>query len=343
MYFMVFNLSIGVVKSFTLFKTDINRSLRTRRYSLNDERTHLSDFISPISSSDINFRRRTILIGIFSGIGVSSPISAAPIKTSEKQDSFKLQDGLLESRVIENLMNPPSYGLESKDIFYPSYFNGVWKSVSITTEIQAPCGVMLFGGNNTYTRAQLEIGPQNGLNYNCRFIKDQGGQIIADRGYNVREIAKAAMGKDAVLDIPVVTPNKVSVVLSPSGAAGRVMQADLITLNRRQESVGPMQFHCSEVVRQIVATSNEMKPTNSMNLPNGSKNDRAPLLKEVETICLYTAIAKDDGEIIKIKCKQRCATFILPSQQDPVTYQMWQMTKGRPIDVRFYDVVYTKQ
>lgn len=35
-------------------------------------------------------------------------------------DSSKLETGLLESRVLSNVLNPPPYGMEGTDIFYPS-------------------------------------------------------------------------------------------------------------------------------------------------------------------------------------------------------------------------------
>ena len=35
-------------------------------------------------------------------------------------ESSKLDTGLLESRVESNVLNPPPYGMEGTDIFYPS-------------------------------------------------------------------------------------------------------------------------------------------------------------------------------------------------------------------------------
>lgn len=210
----------------------------------------------------------------------------------------------------------------------------------------APCGISLFGGNYTYTKAQREIG--TALTYKSRFIpgssstttssvSDDTPNMIADREYNVVEIAKSAMGSNSVLSVPLSSPNKVSVILSPTGA-NQVFQADLLTLNRRSENISPCDFHCSEVVRQIIA------PVNS----NGSSGPSSPsrsssLFKEIETASLYTALKDDDGNVKKILCRQRSATFLLPSQQDPLALKMWEMSRGRPIDVRYYDIVYTKK
>lgn len=137
------------------------------------------------------------------------------------------------------------------------------------------------------------------------------------------------------MDIPIATPNKLSAVLSPNGADGMIVRADLLTLARRQEVIGKREFHCSEVVRQIVAPLGD---------GTGSRM-RSSLVKEVETTSLYTALpgGGNEDEVREIRCLQRTATFLVPSQNDPMALRMWEVARGRPIDVRFYDVVYTKQ
>ncbi len=151
------------------------------------------------------------------------------------------------------------------------------------------------------------------------------------------------MGNNAVLDVPLATPNKVSAILSPTGA-NQIFQADLITLNRRSENISPCEFHCSEVVRQIIAPAKMSGSTKNivMNQPM-SPSRSSSLLKEIETTSLYIAVRQEDESVKEILCKQRSATFLLPSQQDPLAYQMWEMSRGRPIDVRFYDIVYRKR
>lgn len=255
-----------------------------------------------------------------------------------------LQNGMLESRVLENVLSPPQYGMEANDISFPSYFTGVWNSKSTTKSIQAPCGIPLFGGNATYTRAMTEVGTS--ITYRSRFLpsssntNDQNAAssiAIADREFNVAEITKASMGTKAVMDIPIATPNKLSAVLSPNGADGMIVRADLLTLARREESVGKREFHCSEVVRQIVSPLG--------NAAAGGGRTRSSLMKEVETTSLYTASqgGGEEGDVREIRCLQRTATFLVPSQEDPMALRMWEASRGRPIDIRFYDVVYTKQ
>lgn len=151
------------------------------------------------------------------------------------------------------------------------------------------------------------------------------------------------MGNNAVLDVPLASPNKVSVILSPIGA-NQVFQADLLTLNRRSEFISSCDFHCSEVVRQIIAPAKGSGGSSSSSNPSSTAPSRSSsLFKEIETASLYTALKEDDGSVSKIVCRQRSATFLLPSQQDPLALKMWEMSRGRPIDVRFYDIVYTKR
>ena len=262
--------------------------------------------------------------------------------------SSALQNGLLESRVTENLMSPPTYGLETPDVFYPKYFSGVWQAKSVATNVEAPCGVQLFGGNNTFAAALNEIGTEKALVYRARFVPDTDGKVIADREFNVREIVKATMGGNSVLDVPLATPNKFCALLAPVGSPN-ILKVDIISLARRQESNSEddnnSTFDCSEVVRQIVAPANQNKPqAGVVPMQPPQPSGRSALLKEIETVSLYNAQATNkDGIVDTIKCRQRTATFLLPSQDDPIAYQMWQMTRGRPIDVRFYDVTYTRQ
>jgi hypothetical protein len=203
-----------------------------------------------------------------------------------------------------------------------SWFTGTWKVTSQTKEIQAPCGVALFGGNATYTNALNDIG--NVLTYESRFVVDSSGRVIADREYNVKSIAKVALGENSVVDVSTSTPNKFSCLLAPKGAPS-MMQVDLIVLNRRQEPVSTNQFDCSEVVREIVSPVDRPKLV-------------SPILKEIETTSLYTY----DPEKDVVHSRQRSAAFLLPSNENPMAMKMWQASGGNSIDVRYYDVTYNR-
>merc|ERR1712176_1464233 len=146
--------------------------------------------------------------------------------------------------------------------------------------VQAPCGIALFGGNRTYQNAISDIGSP--LNYSARFVSNGLEAAIADREFNVRSIAKASMGTNSVVDIPTATPNKLSCLLTPQGSPS-MLKVDLIVLNRRQEDVSETQFDCSEVVREIVAPIDGTK--SQLQQPG------AQVLKEVETTSLYKFIS----------------------------------------------------
>jgi hypothetical protein len=212
--------------------------------------------------------------------------------------------------------------MEGTDIFYPSWFKGSWKVSSQTKDVQAPCGVTLFGGNITYQNALADVG--NILKYESRFVTDSSGRVIADREYNVKSIARVAMGENSVVDVSSATPNTFSCLIAPQGAPSMI-SVDLLVLNRRQENVGENSFDCSEVVREIAT-------------PVDKPKQQSTILKEIETTSLYTYLRDND----EVHCKQRSAAFLLPSKQNEMAMDMWQMSRGRAIDVRFYDVVYTR-
>lgn len=148
--------------------------------------------------------------------------------------------------------------------------------------------------------------------------------MIADREYNVKSIAKVAMGENSIVDVATSTPNKFSCLLAPKGSPS-MMKVDLIVLNRRQEVVSQNKFDCSEVVREIAS-------------PVDKPKQQPAVLKEIETTSLYTYLP-DKNEV---RCTQRSAAFLLPSNDNPMAMRMWQASRGRATDVRFYDVTYTR-
>jgi hypothetical protein len=256
--------------------------------------------------------------------------SAEAAETILSASSNELPESLLSGRVVDNLLSSPPYGMEGVDVFYPRWFAGVWEVTSECTDIQAPCGTALFGGNKTYQTARADLGKI--LRYQSRFVSAENNSTIADREFNVKSIAKVAMGTNSVVDVSLATPNKFSCLLSPQGAP-TLLTVDLLVLNRRQERVDEKHFDCAEVVREIVST---VETAGSKTSARGASRT-ATVLKEIETISLYTFESED-----RISCRQRSATFLLPSQQDPVALKMWEASKGRPTDVRFYNVNYCR-
>jgi hypothetical protein len=247
--------------------------------------------------------------------------------------------------------------METPDIVYPSFFGGTWQVSSTTTKVLAPCGMALFGGNATYQRAVQEVGTS--LNYQSRFlpvsISSNNNGCIADREFNVKSLAKVALGVNSVVDVRLATPNQFSCILAPNGSPS-LLRVDLLTLQRRQEQVSDVRFDCSEVVQEIVtvvadpntngASSSSTSTTKQPSEASSSRNPSPlPLLKQVETTSLYTLVRPD-----KISCQQRSATFLVPPssmmqtdslQQQQLQLALYQAARGRPVDVRFYSVEYT--
>ena len=258
---------------------------------------------------------------------------------------------LLESRYQQqDNYPPPTYGMEFPDIYYPPSFLGTWRAVSKTIDVQAPCGYDLFtGGKEAYDVIYAtEVEGGKGLEYSARFISSTlaGGSeeivIVADREYNSREIAKAAMGTFSVVDTPIATPNRYTCLLAPPGNdTGDLISVDILAIGRRAEPKSPLRqnkFVCAEYVRQIVSRAKQRRGGDN---PNSlSLTVAAPLsVKEIETISIYSA---DNDKMDRITCQQRTATYLVPSQTDPIAFKKWQLSGGRPVDVRRYDVIYTR-
>jgi hypothetical protein len=84
----------------------------------------------PVERKTKEFSRRQILAGALGAVAsqiATSPVLAAADSgsiisnlISPQAESTELETGLLESRVLENILNPPTYGMEGPDVFYPS-------------------------------------------------------------------------------------------------------------------------------------------------------------------------------------------------------------------------------
>lgn len=262
-------------------------------------------------------------------------ISDQPAYSTDTTQSQQI--GPLEARSFENSLAPPPYGMETSDVFYPTAFQGGWKALSKTVDIIAPCGFEVFtGGKAGYDNAvKTEVTEGNDLEYKARFVTLSGGDnaggtyVAADREYNAKEIAKAAMGTYSVVDTLVATPNRYSCLLAPPGGTNNLISVDILAIGRKSEPVSSDKFVCSEFVRQIVSPAQKNNP-NAPPVPPLS-------VKEIETISIYDVVGKD-----KIRCRQRTATFLVPSQTDPLAFKKWQVSQGKAVDVRYYDVTYTR-
>jgi len=147
--------------------------------------------------------------------------------------------------------------------------------------------------------------------------------LIADRGYNIKSIAQSSMGSVSVLNLD-TTPNEVKCSLQPENAGGVLFNVDILAIGRKQQERDGVYVY-DEIGRNVVES-----------VVGG---DKTVSLKEVETVSSYELVSEG-----LVRGSQRSLTYLVPSS-DPSTMQfkMWAATKGRPVDVRTYDVEYKKR
>ena len=275
-----------------------------------------------------------------SGFGFYAAEEAAAIAPPPPPlDSSPTSLSSLSSRATDRtLVSPPTFGLSRKDIFYPPWFAGTWSVTSVATAAAAPCGVQ-FIGNNTYAKAIAEVaaGEKGALKYKCRFVGagesgggagGEGEAVVADREYNTKSIAGAAMGDLSVVSFGQDGANKVKATLAPAAAKGTVFDVEILTMARSQEGEEGT-FVCSELGRNVFAATRRGE--------DGQKV-KTVTLKDIETISSYTLVS--DGVI---KGTQRSLSYLVPGD-DPgsVQYRMWRLSRGNAVDERVYDVEYRR-
>jgi hypothetical protein len=311
--------------------------------------------VKPLSLpiEDVAVRRHVLRSALVTTIALCGyPIAAVTAATAAAAATLEPVDSSFLARRVADTetYTPPTFGMQngSPDIYYPDWFQGTWQVVSTTQVVSAPCGRALFGSNATWTAAQAEIGTT--LVYDARFVsatataplQQQTVAWIADRSYNVQCIAQAALGRNSVMDIAVATPNRLTATLlapqasSGVGNTGSLVRVDLLTLARYQETVDEWHFDCSEVVREVIAPVRTGSGSGSTEASRPRVN---AIVKDIETTSLYTF----DPVRNQIACRQRSASYLVPSDTNPRSIQLWQLAQGRPVDVRWYDVLYTRR
>jgi len=255
-----------------------------------------------------------------------------------------------DDRMPISLALRPSYGIEMPDVAYPPYALGRWTVTSTLRSVYAPAGESLFApGRNCTEELRRARTAEPPLVYENRWRRERGepGPAVLDRGYNVASISRASMGSSAVQNVQEDGPNHRTIVLRPAGAPpGALYSADLRVVARRAdpypfEEERPALFACAETTRQTVTTIAGEKVQGSP--------PRAPLIKEVETICTY---ALDPSNADVMRGGQRTATFLVPDAAytgDPSLAEMAASRLTRApngqlvaVDVRVYDLVYTR-
>ena len=152
--------------------------------------------------------------------------------------------------------------------------------------------------------------------------------VVADWEYNTREIPRVAMGVWSVIDTMVATPNRyLCLLVPPCGNDGSGAGGDLIS--------GKGKFVCTEYVRQIVSKPRSNNGRDNLNLMVLTVSPLS--VKEIKTISMYDVDNED-----QITCQQSTVMYLVPSQTNPIAFKRWQLSRGRAVDVRHYDVTYTQ-
>lgn len=193
------------------------------------------------------------------------------------------------------------------------------------------------------------------LEYPTRFIK-VGKRVISDRPFNVKAIAEASMGSSSVLDCiqPGNTPNQLTTVIRPRESGGGIFQVKIKALARQQQE-GPLVKAVGEgvaetggpVLSKEGAVSSVLGPQDStgvglytsemvrQEVRLDTDDLRAvPLIREIETTTLFVVKEKDDN---CIQAWQKTSSYLTRSNLQYVD------TRGRPVDVRWYQLKYTRQ
>ena len=226
----------------------------------------------------------------------------------------------------------PSYGLDASDVYYPDFFEGSWRTTSAAVDVQAPLGAALFGGNASLAAALKELRSPPVV-YDCRFVRDARGRLVADRPYNIQSLAAATMGgAGAVRDLPDsanFNPDDLTFKLAPEGSGGGVYLARLRALARRYEpaagevvdGAGRRVFDVGELTRQ------------QLSLPGGAAVP--PSVKDIETINCFTRLSPT-----RVAAVQRTSTWLVATEG--YAAMRAQAADGRAVDIRTYDVLYER-
>lgn len=190
------------------------------------------------------------------------------------------------------------------------------------------------------------------LEYGSRFIS-KDTRVISDRLYNVRTIAESSMGKSSVLynhaereaggtimrmTIRPTFPDAYNLFDVTLKVIGRIQTGEKmwnlqelpLRLGKSARSDGS-DVHMFERPCRGVITSETVRQSVTL------KNDDlriAPQVKIVETLTIFQV---DSAEESKLKCWQRTCTYL------PKSDLRYVDAKGRPVDLRWYEVEYIRE
>lgn len=121
---------------------------------------------------------------VFGQIPVSRTIGAAVLLTTfagiSKAQANELEISPLSRRIDKNGFEAYQQGILTPDIFYPSWFSGVWLAKSTFTDLSAPLGEAAFGGPAVLETVRKDLNTT--LEYKCRFRPQADGVYHSNIG-----------------------------------------------------------------------------------------------------------------------------------------------------------------
>lgn len=193
-------------------------------------------------------------------------------------------------RTKQTVLDKPTFGLETADLYYPDWFLGRWQVVATLESFEAPQGQ--YGDRDSIERAIQEQG--RSVHYQVRFYRNEQGKVIADRAFNAKSITEAYLGPKTVREV-VFDPQRPDrqTVLLLSGS-----RAELYITQRRSQSPEPSQFNTLEFYRQVLGTLTGV-----------------PKTQDIEAVTLY----RRGPDPKKFQALQQTAVFLVPT--DPAYFQ----------------------
>ena len=273
---------------------------------------------------------KSMLVGL-AGTSVlfpTSPSSASPTPSSPSS-SPKIPNDFLQKRVqsFDALEYRP--GITEEDVLYPPWFLGKWKVASKFTDFTYPLGAEAHQGPS-YNTTMKELNTI--LEYVCKFksdLKRSSDYCIADRLYNVEQIALSSIGKNCILDDiqnPRANPaNELHLVIRPPNIeAGTIYDITLTTSDRVSTAPRKNFFDVLERTKQTILVQSEFQ----------SKR----LIKDIETVTSYELLDNDH-----IRGTQRTAAFLSPddSRYSKIINRCPEV-ENTSIDVRKFVVDYVR-
>lgn len=242
----------------------------------------------------------------------------------------------LPTRLDDPSPRLPPLTVTAPDLFYPVSFDGTWDTSSITLSVAAPCGASLFGRPGALRAAQESVSTDAPLRYRTRFVPSpNGAAVVPDRSFNLESIGAVALGPKSILQCE-GGASKAKMSVRPAQSGGTVFTVTLSIRTRQQEyaSNSSASFAGMEGSAMNGGTVLLTSETVTQRVQADGTNS-TPLVKDVETTTIY--FLDGDREVQQtFAAKQRTCTYLAQAEL------RFQETRGKPVDVRWYDLVYSK-